>query len=182
MWRSMKDSKFVVIGEIVSPQGNRGEVKVIPYTERPERFFEMESVLLFAENSAEPAGLFAIEGCREHKGAIVLKLEGVDTISEAEDLRKMLIKLSVDELEPLPPGRYYVFQLIGLECKTVSGEKLGVITDVLQTGANDVYVIKPYAGVTKLREVLIPVIPQVVLEIKPEEGYVLVELLDGLLD
>ena len=159
MWRSMKDSKFVVIGEIVSPQGNRGEVKVIPYTERPERFFEMESVLLFAENSAEPAGLFAIEGCREHKGAIVLKLEGVDTISEAEDLRKMLIKLSVDELEPLPPGRYYVFQLIGLECKP-SQERNWCDYRCLADSANDVYVIKPYAGVTKLREVLIPVIPK----------------------
>jgi ribosomal 30S subunit maturation factor RimM len=53
---------------------------------------------------------------------------------------------------------------------------------VLQTGANDVYVIRPYAGVTKLKEILIPVIPQVVLEIRPEDGYVLVELLDGLLE
>jgi 16S rRNA processing protein RimM len=94
----------------------------------------------------------------------------------------MLIKVSVDELMPLPPGRHYIFQLIGLECQTVSGEKLGVISDVLQTGANDVYVIRPYPGVTKLKEILIPVIPQVVLEIKPEEGYVLVELLEGLLD
>ena len=178
----MKEAKYVVIGEIVSPQGNRGEVKVIPYTERPERFLEMESVRLFEEHSPEPFGDFAVEGSREHKGAIVLKLEGIDNISEAEGLRNMLIKLSTDELEPLPPGRYYVFQLIGLECRTVSGEKLGVITDVLQTGANDVYVIRPYAGVTKLKEILIPVIPQVVLEIRPEDGYVLVELLDGLLE
>lgn len=178
----MKEVKWIVVGEIVSTQGNRGEVKVIPHTEFPERFFEMDSVRLFPDNSEEPYGVFAVEGTRDHQGAVVLKLEGVDSISDAERLRKMLIKVSVDQLMPLPPGRHYIFQLIGLECQTISGEKLGVITDVLQTGANDVYVIRPYAGVTKLKEILIPVIPQVVLEIKPEEGYVLVELLDGLLD
>lgn len=178
----MKEAKWIVVGEIVTTQGNRGEVKVIPHTEFPERFFEMESVRLFEGDSELPYGVFPVEGCREHKGALVLKLSGVNTISDAEQLRKMLIKVSVDELMPLPPGRYYIFQLIGLECQTNSGQKLGVITDVLQTGANDVYVIKPYPGVTKLKEVLIPVIPQVVLDIKPEEGLVVVELLDGLLD
>ncbi len=178
----MKEAKWIVVGEIVTTQGNRGEVKVIPHTEFPERFFEMETVRLFEEGSEEPFGFFQIEGCREHKEALVLKLEGVNTISDAERLRKMLIKVSVDELMPLPPGRYYIFQLIGLECQTTSGQRLGVITDVLQTGANDVYVIKPYPGVTKLKEILIPVIPQVVLDIKPEDGLIVVELLEGLLD
>ncbi len=178
----MKEVKWIVIGEIVATQGNRGEVKVIPHTEFPERFFEMDSVRLFQKNSEEPFGVFAVEACRDHQGAVVLKLEGVDSISDAERLRRLLIKVSVDELMPLPPGRHYIFQLIGLECRTTAGEKLGVITDVLQTGANDVYVIRPEAGVTKLKEILIPVIPQVVLEIKPEDGYVLIELLDGLLD
>lgn len=182
MWRSMKDVKWIVVGEILAPQGNRGEVKVIPHTEFPERFFEMESVRLFEQGSEDTYGVFALEGCREHKGALILKLEKVDTISQAEQLRQMLIKVSVDELMPLPPGRHYIFQLIGLECQTTAGVKLGVITDVLQTGANDVYVIRPYPGLTKLKEILIPVIPQVVLDIRPEEGLVLVELLDGLLD
>lgn len=178
----MKDAKWVVIGEIVAAQGNRGEVKIIPHTEFPERFFEMETIRLFQRDGEEPFGIYPLEGCREHKGALIMKLEGVDDISGAEELRKMLIKVSVDELMPLPPGRFYIFQLIGLECVTTSGIKLGQIIDVLQTGANDVYVVKPRAGVTKLREILIPVIPQVVLEIKPEDGFVLVELLEGLLD
>jgi len=178
----MSENKWIVVGEIVATQGKRGEVKIVPHTEFPERFFEMDSVRLFEDDSPEPCGSFAIEGARVHKEAIILKLQGVDSISDAERLRKMLIKVSVDELMPLPPGRYYIFQLIGLECRTTSGDKLGVITDVLQTGANDVYVIRPYAGVTKLKEILIPVIPQVVLEIEPDKGYVLVELLEGLLD
>lgn len=174
--------KWVVVGEIVATWGNRGEVKVIPHTEFPERFSQMEKVRLFKAGSEEPVAEYALENCRQHKEAILLKLESVDTISDAEELRKALIKVSVDELMPLPPGRHYIFELIGLECQTTLGVKLGVITDVLQTGANDVYVIKPYPGVTDLKEILIPVIPQVVLEIKPEEGLVVVELLDGLLD
>ena len=178
----MNDHKWIVVGEVVSTQGNQGEIKVVPHTEFPDRFFAMDSVRLFRGDDQEPFAVFAVEGCREHKEAIILKLAGIDSISEAEQLRKMLIKVSVDELMPLPPGRHYIFQIIGLECQTSSGQKLGVITDILQTGANDVYVIRPYAGVTKLKEILIPVVPHVVLEIIPEDGYVLVELLDGLLD
>lgn len=178
----MKQTKWILIGEIVGTQGNRGEIKVISHTEFPERFFEMSDVRLFEKEQEEPYGVFVLEACRTHQEALILKLEGVDSISEAEQLRKMLIKVSVDELMPLPPGRHYIFQIIGLECITTSGDKLGVITEVLQTGANDIYVVRPYSGVTKLKEILIPVIPDVVININPTEGVVLVELLDGLLE
>lgn len=182
MLRSMKPSEWIVIGEIVGTQGNRGEIKVIPYTEFPDRFSKMESVRLFEVKKDTPYGIFPLEGSRYHKDFLILKLEGVDSITDALQLKRMLIKVNEDELMPLPPGRFYIHQLIGLNCITTTGQNLGVITDVLQTGANDVYVVRPNPGVTKLREILIPVIPHVVLEINPAEGLVLVELLDGLLD
>lgn len=182
MWRSMSETKWVVVGEIITTQGNRGEVKIIAHTEFPERFFQMDRVRLFRPQDNEPSLVLTIENCRWHKEALVLKLHGVDSLSEAEELRHMLIKVSVDELMPLPPGRHYIFQLIGLECVTTDGVNLGVISDVLQTGANDVYVVEPRPGVTKLREILIPVISQVVLDIRPEDGVVILELLPGLLD
>lgn len=178
----MKPIKWILIGEIVGRQGNRGEVKVIPHTEFPERFGEMEAIRLFKQDDEEPFGLFRLEGCRSHKGALILKLEGVDDISGAEQLRDMLIKVSIAELTPLPPDRHYIFQLIGLECITPSGQKLGRISDVLQTGANDVYVVKPCPGVTRQREILIPVISEVVLQIDLENKRVVVKLLEGLLD
>jgi len=178
----MRQTKFVTIGQIVAVQGNRGEVKVIPETEFPERFFQMDSVKLFEKKGEQPIKIISLEECRIHKGAIILKLNGVDSISHAEMLRGMLIKVGHDELMPLPEGRFYIFQIIGLEAITTTGLKLGVITDVLQTGANDVYVVRPYDGITRLKEILIPVIPQVVSEIKPEEGFVIIELMDGLLD
>jgi 16S rRNA processing protein RimM len=178
----MRQTKWVLIGEIVGPHGNRGEVKVIPHTEFPERFEQMEKVRLFRPDIEEPFALYPLEGARWHKGALMLKLQGIEDISGAEKLRNMLIKVGLDELMPLPPGRYYIFQLIGLECVTPSGQKLGTITDILQTGANDVYVVKPYPGVTKQREILLPVIEDVVLEIDLDGKRVVVELLDGLLD
>lgn len=178
----MKQPKWIVIGEVVGTQGNRGEIKVIPHTEFPDRFSTMEEIRLFKEGQENPTRIHELVDARFHKEALILKLKDVDDIGAAEELRKMLIKVGVDELMPLPPDRYYIFQLIGLECLTTSGRKLGKITDVLQTGANDVYVVHPEPGVTKLKEILLPVIPDVVLEIKPEEGIVVVELLEGLLD
>lgn len=174
--------KWVLIGEVASPQGNRGEIKVIPHTEFPDRFLDMTSVRLFGKQDSEPRYEFEVEGARFHKGAVILKLNGVDSIDEAEVLRGMYLKVGTDEVVPLPEGRHYVFQLIGLECVTTSGLSLGRISDVLQTGANDVYVVKPNPGITTLPEILIPVIDDVVLEVDLEENRVLIELMDGLLE
>lgn len=183
MWKLKKEKpKWIVVGEVVAPWGNRGEVKIIPHTEFPERFEQMEAVRLFLKGAEEPLGLFPLESCREHKDGILLKLKDVDSIDQAEKLRHTLIKVSVDELMPLPPGRFYIFELIGLECRTESGMKLGVVADVLQTGANDVYLVKPYPEVSRQKEILIPAIPQVVKDIRPEEGLMIIELMDGLLD
>ncbi len=178
----MKQIKWILIGQVAAAQGNQGEIKVIPHTDFPERFSSMEEVRLFAPNGDEPVRVIPVEACRFHKDAVILKLHGIDSISEADQLRKMQIKVSKDELVPLPPDSYYVFQLIGLECVTTDGVVLGQVIDVLQTGANDVYVIKPKPGITKLQEVLVPAIDQVVLKINVEEGYILVNLMDGLLD
>lgn len=178
----MKSSPWIVIGEVVGTQGNRGEIKVIPHTEFPERFAQMASVRLFSEHQENPYEVFQLESSRFHKDALILKLEGVNSISEATQLRGMLIKVNEEELMPLPAGRFYIHQLVGLNCLSTDGQNLGTIVDVLQTGANDVYVVKPNPGITRLKEILIPVIPDVVIEIDPEQSRVLVDLLDGLLD
>ncbi len=178
----MMNLKWVLIGEIVAPQGNRGEIKVMPHTEFPERFQEMDRVRLFAKKDEEPRRIVEVEGCRFHKGAVILKLKDIDSIDEAEELRGMFIKVGRDEVVPLPEGSYYIFELVGLECVTTTGVSLGRITDVLQTGANDVYVVKPNPGVTTMSEILIPAIDEVVLDISLEKGQVLIELMDGLLD
>ncbi|HHX01829.1 MAG TPA: 16S rRNA processing protein RimM [Firmicutes bacterium] len=175
-------TKWILIGEIVATQGSKGEVRVIPHTEFPERFLDMDHVLLFRESDPEPYGRVPVESSRFHKRFVLLKLEGVDTIEQAQALKGMLIKVDYRDVVPLPPGRHYIFELIGLKVVTDDGLELGVIDDVIQTGANDVYVVNPNPGLTKQRQILIPVVESVVLDVNLEDQVVLVNLLDGLLD
>ena len=179
---SRMNTKWVLIGEVVASQGNRGEVKVMPHTEFPERFLDMQEIRLFGRHDYEPRLVKKLEHAWLHKGAVILKLQGVDSIADAETLRGMYIKVGRDEVVPLPEGRHYIFQLLGLECVTTTGLSLGHIKDVLQTGANDVYVVKPRPGLTQQTEILIPVLPHVVVEVNLEREQVLIELIDGLLE
>lgn len=173
---------WILIGEIVSTQGNKGEVRVFSHTEFPERFESMDQVLLFNKNSDQPDYEAILEASRLHNGFIILKFKDVDTIDAALKLKGMEIRVAPDQVVPLPPGRYYIFELIGLQVITSEGIIIGKITDVLQTGANDVYVVEANPQVTSKREVLIPVIDQVVLDIDLDQGRVEIDLLDGLLD
>lgn len=94
----------------------------------------------------------------------------------------MRIKVDYRDVVPLPPGRHYIFELIGLRVVTTDGLDLGVIADVIQTGANDVYVVNPNPGITRQRQILIPVIDSVVLDINLDTQTVSVNLLEGLID
>ncbi len=175
--------QWILIGEIVSTQGIRGEVRVVIHTEFPERYTTMPTVHLFASESTGPEKTLAVENCRFHRNFAVLKLAGIDTMNDALELKGMAIKVQQEELVSLPPNRHYIFQLIGLNVVTIHGLHVGQVTDVLQqSGVNDIYVVKPVAGITKLREVLIPVIDDVVLDIDTENHQITVNLLDGLLE
>lgn len=176
------DSKWILIGEIVATQGNKGEIRVVPHTDFPERFSSMNEVVLFKAGSNINELTLQIEKARLHKNFVILKLAGIDSIDQALKLRGMEIKVTREQVVPLPPGHNYIYELIGLEVYTLDHIFLGVITDVLKTGANDVYVIKPEPGITKLDEILIPVIDDVVVNIDLDSHRVLVNLLDGLLE
>lgn len=174
---------WILIGEIVATQGNKGEVRTMPHTEFPDRFGTMDHVNLFRPNSTEPDLVLPLLSFRLHKEFVVLKLKGIDSINEAQTLKGMQIKVGRDEVVPLPEGRNYIFDLIGLDVVTEDDLHLGVISDVLQHQlANDVYVVKPSPGITKLDEILIPVIDDVVLDIDLEKHRVVIHLLDGLLE
>lgn len=165
-------TSFVTIGRITAPHGVRGEVRVLPMTDFPERFDGLERVFVSADGRAR-----AVEALRWHKQFVLMKLEGVDNRDEADKLRRAFVQVPEDEAHPLPPDTYYVFQLIGLDVFTREGRKLGVVADVLQTGANDVYVVVPEEGG---REVLVPAVRHVVLDIDVEGRRIEVQLLPGL--
>lgn len=166
------------IGRITRPHGLRGEVRVQIITDFPERFQAMDSVIVQTPDGVRRR--YNINGVRFHKGFVILQLEGVDTVEDAQRLRNSLLRVTRDELVPLPPGHYYISDLIGLEVYTEFGELLGTVSDVLQPGANDVYVVRPAAEGTE--EILLPAIRDVVKDIDLESGRITVHLLPGLIE
>jgi 16S rRNA processing protein RimM len=175
--RRDSEPRFLVIGRVLGAHGVGGELKVQVISEDPHRFGRMEQVHIgLEEGDPEPR---ALERFRLHKGNALLKLVGCDDRDSATALRGYLLQVPIEDAIPLEEGEYYEFQILGLEVWTVSGEHLGRVVDVLATGANDVYVVHgTYPG---HREVLIPALESVVLEIDLEGARMVVELPEGLL-
>lgn len=161
---------YLVVARIVSPQGNKGEVKAAIVTDFPERFASTRTVFVGPEHQR-----YEVEHHRFLDDAVVLKLRGVDTIDQAEGLRGKVVEVPEGEAVRLPPDHYYWHQVIGLRVVTPRGEYLGTIDDILETGANDVYVVHGPRG-----ELLIPAIRQVVKSVDLDRGTVTVELMPGL--
>lgn len=157
---------------MLKPWGFRGELKIQILTDFPDRFASLRVVFL-----GEDAKRFSVESARLHSGAALLKLQGVDSPEDASKLREQVVQVPIKEAVPLPEGKYYLYQLIGLNVKTTEGRNLGKIEDVLDTGANDVYVVNDGQ-----REVLIPAIEPVVKHVDLDRGEMLVQLLEGLVD
>ncbi|MEN8098727.1 MAG: ribosome maturation factor RimM, partial [Chloroflexota bacterium] len=112
-----------------------------------------------------------------HGKRAIIKLDGINSREDANELRNQYLLVTRDEAVSLEEGEMFFFELIGLEVKTVEGQVLGSITDIIQTGANDVFVVQ-----TSSKELLIPDIPEVVLEIDRQSRVVTVQLLPGLID
>jgi len=160
---------YVAIGHVGAPWGVRGAVKVYPLADSHELFAPGRGVTVSGQRRV-------IAGARWQKGMVYLRLSGIDDRESAEALRGRLLAVEESELQPLPEGHYYRFQLIGLAVISTDGEELGRVTDVLSTGANDVYVVRGDRG-----ELLLPATDEVVREIDLEGGRMLVEALPGLL-
>jgi len=166
---------YVSIGEIVNTHGNRGAVRAIPLTDFPERFEGMDSVTVYKDGKR--VKLHPEESFR-HKRFVILKFREIGDMAAAEELNGALLQVRRDELVELPPGHYYLFQIVGLKVYLVDGEYLGTVTDVLQTGAHDLYVVDRGAP----KPVLIPARKEVVRGISLNEGRMIVDLPDGLLE
>jgi len=165
--------RYLAIGRIVRAHGIRGEVSIEIMTDFPERFDTTEWVYLGNEYEATP---YPLDSYRWHKQNLLLSLGNITDRTAAEALRGQLVQVPFEEAMPLPEGHYYQFQLIGLNIVTTQGEPLGTLTDILETGANDVFVVNQND-----RELLLPDIPDVVKSIDMAQNCIIVELLDGLI-
>lgn len=164
--------QYLEIGKIVSVFGIKGEVKVEPWCDTPQLLCQFD-ILYY--KSGTPV---KIERARVHKNQVLLKIEGVDTPEEGVKLRGRVLYMDRADVE-LPEGVYFQQDLIGLEVSdSGTGEVYGTITDVLQTGANDVYEITDSKKIKRY----IPAIPEVIDSVELEEGRMLITPLEGLFD
>ena len=144
----------VVIGTLVGPFGVRGEVKVALQTDYPERFYDMDEAILRDQSGERTT--FKIEGVRFHKGMALLKLEGCNDMTAAEDLRGRDVVVPESETVDLGEGEFFIHDLIGLQVFGTDGKDLGKITEVLRGVANDGYVTE---------KTIIPALKSVVREV-----------------
>ena len=167
--------EFLRVGVISSTHGVRGEVKVYPTTDDPKRFRDLQAVIL---DTGKELRELKISGVKFFKNQVILKFRGYDNINDVEPYKGMDLLVSWADAVPLGDNENFIVDLIGMTVVTDGGETLGTLTDVLQTGANDVYVVKTAEG----KEVLLPAIRDCILEVNVEEQRMLVHVLEGLLD
>lgn len=165
---------YLAIGQVVGVHGIRGEVKVSVMTDFPQRYRPGVQVYLGTELDCIPT---AIETARPHKGVMLVKLAAVPDRNMAETLQGQYLLIPAEQAMPLAENEHYAHDLIGLSVETVAGEALGTLTEVLFTGANDVYVVAGPAG-----ETLLPALRSVILQVDLAAGKMTVAVPDGLRD
>ena len=166
---------FLQVGVITATHGIRGEVKVFPTTDDPERFLDLETVYL---DTGREKKLLTISSVKFFKQFVILKFKEFDNINDVEPFRKKCRLVTRDQAVPLEEDEYFIADLIGLRVITDEDKVLGELTDVLETGANDVYQVTDENG----KEILLPAIKDCILSVDLEKGEMKVHILEGLLD
>lgn len=164
--------RYLEIGKIVTTHGVRGEVKVQPWCDGPEFFCKFKT--LYSINGEEK---FHMERSRCQGSMAIAKIKGIDTVESAQAMRGKVLYMDRADIN-LPKGSYFVADLIGMKVYDEDGKSYGVITDVLQTGANDVYEIKS----DNLKSYYIPAIPSVILKTDLESNIMTIYPMEGLFD
>lgn len=162
------------VGVITSTHGVRGEVKVFPTTDDAKRFKTLKKVIL---DGREPLDL-SIEQVKFFKNMVILKFKGYDNINDVETWRQRDLLITRDQAVELKEDEYFITDLIGLTVVNEEEAVLGRVKDVLETGANDVYVVELTGG----KELLLPAIKDCILNVDLEGGRMKVHVLDGLMD
>ena len=166
--------EYIEIGQIVNTNGLKGVVKVNPFTDDISKFESLKYIYIQLKNELKKV---KIEQVRFNKNQVLLKLEGIDSIEEAEKYRNFYVKTEKETQEELGEDTYYIVDLIGLDVFSDKDEYLGKIDDVFPTGSNDVYVIKDNLG----KQILIPAIADVVKKVDLKNKKMIINLIPGLL-
>ena len=163
------------VGVITSPHGLRGEVKVYPTTDDPSRFKMLKELILKEKRSER---VLKVRSVKFFKQFVILGFEGLNRIEDVESLRQCPLLVERKDAVPLEEDEYYIADLIGLSVRREDGTEIGTLKEVLETGANDVYVV----GREGQKDLLLPAISQCILDVQPEEGFITVHIMEGLED
>lgn len=174
---SQSPPPFLLIGEVLRPHGVRGELKIRLLTDYPERVNELESIFLGKNPDDLKAKSYRVQHMRMHQGFGLLTLKTINSREDADRLRGLLVMIRTEDAIPLEDDEIYLYQLIGMRVETQSGDFLGIIKDVLETGANDVYIIDS----DEHGEILIPVTDETIVETDTDSNRIIVNLPEGLI-
>ena len=168
--------RLVVIGEIARPHGLRGEMRVTPLTDRPERFADVTECVLW-DRARDTRESCRVTGARRQGAAVLISLAGCETVEAAAALVGRLVALPEAEALPLPPGRFYPWQLEGCRVSTDDGREVGRVIRIEQSAAQDLWVVSDGT-----RECLIPAVAEIVLEVDVAARRVVIRPPEGLLE
>ncbi|HHV61886.1 MAG TPA: 16S rRNA processing protein RimM [Firmicutes bacterium] len=171
--------RFIQIGRITAPQGIKGEVRVMPFTDFPERFIGLERVWVGPD--PESTRELEIESTRLHKRFILVKFAGISSIDEAGRLRGLAIYVPHEQAVRLPPGRYFIHDIIGLDVLLTTGERIGRVAEVMTGEANDVYIVRADEEAGRGREILVPATRDIVKDIDIAGKRMVIEPRKGLI-
>jgi len=163
---------FLVIGKLRRPHGVKGEILMDILTDFPERV--RQGLMVYVGQDHSP---LRIRSRRTHQKAFLIAFRGYDSLEEVGELRNQMVYVRAEDRPPLPEGEFYHHQIIGLRVVSETGVVLGKVVEILETGANDVYVVRPEQG----PEILLPVIDPVILDVDLAGGEIHVHLLPGLI-
>ena len=161
------------VGVITQTHGVRGEVKVFPTTDDPERFLDLKKVLLDTGRETLP---LEIQSVKFFKQFVILKFKGIDNINDIERYKRCPLLVTREDAVELEEDEFFIADMIGMKVVTEDGEEFGTLKDVMETGANDVYIIDS----DEHGEVLIPAIRECILDVDVEEQKMTIHLMEGL--
>ena len=162
-------SDRVAVARILGPWGRHGHLRIASLSDIPGRFASGARFLIGQDK-------YVSEGFQQQGKALIIKLQGVESRWTAEELQGALLETPLEEIPTLPEGVYYQHQIIGLTVRTTDGRDLGTLVEIIETGSNDVYVVRSTEG-----DALIPAIPDIVQEVDIVSGVITIEAAPGLL-
>jgi 16S rRNA processing protein RimM len=163
---------YLVVGFLRRAHGVQGEMIMDLHTDFPERFRSGRKLFVGEEHK-----MMTVEGVRSHAKGMLIKLKGIETPEETARYRNQWVYIKTTDAPPLPEGQIYQHELFGFQVVDENENVLGELVEIIETGANDVYVVKNESG----KEILLPAIPSVILDLDPARRFMRVHLLEGLI-